>query len=175
MALLAEEVVEEWLRRSGYFTLRGVKIGVHEIDLLAVRHRQGLQPECRHLEVQASVRPVSYISRVPKAEQKKGRAANSAKRSDEELSEGVAEWVHKKFHRPEKIALMKSLWPGDWTKELVLHNVKADHEVDLIRSHGVEIISLGSIVEDLRKPGPVVSSSAGGDFIELITLGTTAA
>ena len=70
---------------------------------------------------------------------------------------------------------MKSLWPGDWTKELVLHNVKADHEVDLVRSHGVELISLSRIVEDLRKPSSVVSSSAGGDFIELITLGTTAA
>ena len=70
---------------------------------------------------------------------------------------------------------MKSLWPGEWTKELVLHNVKAEHEVDLIRSHGVKIISLGRIVEDLRKPSPLVSSSAGGDFIELITLGTTAA
>lgn len=174
MALLAEEVVEEWLRRSGYFTLRGVKIGVHEIDLLAVRHRPDNQPECRHIEVQASARPVSYISRVPKAVQKQGRAANSAKRSDDELIDGVAEWVQKKFNRPEKVALMKSLWPGVWTKELVLHNVKADHEVDLIRSHGIEIISLSSIIEDLRKPGNMVSSSAGGDFIELITLGTMA-
>ena len=37
MALLAEEIVEEWLNRQGYFTIRGVKVGVHEIDLLAVR------------------------------------------------------------------------------------------------------------------------------------------
>jgi hypothetical protein len=37
MALLAEELVEEWLNRAGYFTIRGVKLGVHEIDLLAVR------------------------------------------------------------------------------------------------------------------------------------------
>lgn len=174
MALLAEEIVEEWLRRSGYFTLRGVKLGVHEIDLLAVRYREGQEPECRHIEVQASVRPVSFISRVPKALQKTGRAPNSTKRSDDELKDGVAEWVHTKFHRPEKVALMQSLWPGVWSRELVLHNVKANHEVDLIRSHGITIIALSSIVESLRKRGSVVSSSAGGDFIELITLGTTA-
>jgi hypothetical protein len=69
MALLAEELVEEWLNRRGYFTIRGVKLGVHEIDLLAIRpSASGL--ECRHLEVQASVRPVSYITRVPKDVQK---------------------------------------------------------------------------------------------------------
>lgn len=119
----------------GYFTLRGVKLGVHEIDLLAVRHRPGQEPVCRHIKVQVSVRPVSYISRAPKAIQKQGRAANGAKRSEDELSEGVAEWVRKKFFRPEKIALLRSLWPGEWTRELVLHNVKADHEVDLIRAN----------------------------------------
>jgi hypothetical protein len=32
MALLAEEIVEEWLNRQGYFTIRGIKKGVHEID-----------------------------------------------------------------------------------------------------------------------------------------------
>lgn len=91
MALLAEEIVEEWLNRQGYFTIRGVKLGVHEIDLLAVKWRGDKKPECRHIEVQASMRPVSYISRVPKKDQKTGRAKNSARRSDEELVEGVRE------------------------------------------------------------------------------------
>lgn len=53
MALLAEELVEEWLNRQGYFTIRGLKVGVHEIDILAVRPcPSGI--ECRRLEVQAS-------------------------------------------------------------------------------------------------------------------------
>src|SRR3954462_5142122 len=101
MALLAEELVEEWLNRMGYFTIRGLKLGVHEIDLLAVRPGEsGL--ECRHLEVQASVRPVSYVTRVPKEIQKAtGRAAGSAKtRTDDELRQGIKEWVHKKFDYP---------------------------------------------------------------------------
>ena len=37
MSLLAEEVVEEWLNRNGYFTIRGIKVGVDEIDILAIR------------------------------------------------------------------------------------------------------------------------------------------
>ncbi len=70
MALLAEELVEEWLNRAGFFTIRGVKIGVHEMDLLAIRPTQdGL--ECRHVEVQASVNPPIYLFRLTKADQKK--------------------------------------------------------------------------------------------------------
>lgn len=79
MALLAEELVEEWLRRQGYFTIRGIKLGVQEIDLLAMRPRAG-GFECRHIEVQASVRPVSYLTPLTKGLQKSlGLARGSAK------------------------------------------------------------------------------------------------
>lgn len=110
MALLAEELVEEWLNRSGYFTIRGIKLGVHEVDLLAVRHGPS-GPECRHIEVQASVRPVSYLLPLPRAVTKAtGRAAHSSgPRSDAELEEGAREWVHKKYHHPRKVALRKLL------------------------------------------------------------------
>jgi hypothetical protein len=58
MALLAEEIVEEWLNRDGWFTIRGIKIGVDEIDILAIKPTaNGIR--CRHLEVQASFNPVS--------------------------------------------------------------------------------------------------------------------
>ena len=57
MALLAEELVEEWLNRQGFFTIRGLKLGVHEMDLLAIRPRPDGSLECRHVEVQASMRP----------------------------------------------------------------------------------------------------------------------
>ena len=60
MALLAEELVEEWLNRQGYFTIRGVKLGVDEIDILAVRFLEGGELEYRHVEVQASMRPPKF-------------------------------------------------------------------------------------------------------------------
>jgi hypothetical protein len=82
MALLAEEIVEEWLNRQGFFTIRGIKMGVQEIDLLAIKWQADGKAECRHIEVQASMRPVSYISQVPKEQQKTGRAASSASGAD---------------------------------------------------------------------------------------------
>jgi len=42
MALLAESLVDEWLNRQGFFTIRGVKHGVGEIDLLAIRAVPGV-------------------------------------------------------------------------------------------------------------------------------------
>lgn len=68
MALLAEQLVDEWLNRNGFFTLRGIKSGVHEIDLLGIRMSKGVL-EGWHVEVQISFRPVSYIGRLSKDEQ----------------------------------------------------------------------------------------------------------
>lgn len=174
MALLAEEIVEEWLNRQGYFTIRGVKLGVHEIDLLAVKWRGDKKPDCRHIEVQASMRPVSYISPVPKKDQKTGRAKNSARRSDEELVEGVREWVETKFRRPDKKALMATLWDGEWSSELVVNVVKSEEELKLIAGHGITIRRLNDIVSSLANDSFVIDSACGADIIDLIHMGAHA-
>jgi hypothetical protein len=86
MALLAEEIVEEWLNRQGFFTIRGIKVGVEEIDILAMRLDDEGKPICRHIEVQASINPVSYLTPLAKALQKElGRAAFSMKHREPEV------------------------------------------------------------------------------------------
>ena len=70
MALLAEEIVEEWLNRQGFFTIRGIKVGVDEIDILALKLDTDNKPVCRHVEVQASINPVSYMTPLAKIIQK---------------------------------------------------------------------------------------------------------
>src|SRR5579862_7467773 len=151
MALLAEELVEEWLNRQGYFTIRGIKTGVHEIDIVAVRPSPG-GLECRQVEVQASVRPVSYITRVPESVQKAtGRAATSSKgRSDDELRVGIQEWIAKKYDHKEKVRVRARLAPGPWTRELVVHVVKHARELELIAEAGITVRQLTGIVRDLK-------------------------
>lgn len=76
--------------------MRGVKVGVDEIDLLAIRFAKDGLPECRHLEVQASMRPISYISRIPNNHLEPGQSSTSAKtRQLDILQVGVKEWVEK--------------------------------------------------------------------------------
>ena len=67
MALLAESLVEEWLNRDGYFTIRGLKHGLGEMDLLAVRP-QSDGVVGWHVEVTVSFRPIGYIAREAAAD-----------------------------------------------------------------------------------------------------------
>jgi len=176
MALLGEEVVEEWLNRQGYFTIRGIKLGVHEIDILAFRPSQLGDHECRHIEVQISTNPIAYISKVPKRIQKeRGISPDNAKvRSLDELREGVREWVAKKFDLPKKIALRNKLWSGSWTKELVVNAIKHPEEIDVFRRAGITVLRLDEIVREMVSMHAIISSAAGSDLLNLMHLSARA-
>jgi hypothetical protein len=171
MALLAEEPVEEWLNRQGYFTIRGIKLGVHEIDLLAIRPK-GNTLECRQLEVQASVRPVSYITRVPiEVQRNTGRAAGSAKlRHDAELRQGIGEWVKKKFDHAAKRRLREQLAPGPWSRELVVHVVKHERELQLIVEADVTVHRLRDVVAQLKNGDLKLDGAAGAHLVDLVAM-----
>jgi hypothetical protein len=179
VALLAEEIVEEWLNRSGYFTIRGAKLGVHEMDLLAVRMTTD-GPECRHIEVQVSINPVSYITGLAKAVRRKtGRAAGSAKkRTPAELRAGVGEWIKKKYDLEPKDELRQKLVPtraARWSRELVVHNVRHPEELRILEECGVQILRLSQIVADLRGPGIQIEGAAGQHLTALVGLSMEAA
>ena len=172
MTLLAEEIVEEWLNCNGYFTIRGIKLGVQEIDLLALAVR-GSVIEARHIEVQASINAVSYLCPLPKDTQKEtGRKPMSMKqRTPKELADGVEEWVNKKYHHDAKKRLRNTLFQGEWKYELVIHHVRFPEELELIEKHGIKIYQLDDIVMSLSKGGTLIQSASGSDLLELIMLG----
>jgi hypothetical protein len=170
MALLAEELVEEWLRRQGFFTIRGAKLGVHEMDLLAVRMTaNGIA--CRHIEVQASINPQNYISHLTKDIQTRDgkKASSRVSRTEETLFLCVKAWVEKKYHSSKKRALLASLVPASpWTQELVINKYKFPREIELIGEQGVEIHFLHKIISELQSLKMLLESAAGGDFVNLI-------
>ena len=103
MALIAAEVVEEWLRQQGYFTIRGIKFGVKEMDILAIKPGpNGI--ELRHVEVQVSMNPVSHIT--PWAKRLKaelGISGMSPKpRGHGQIVECVEAWDRQEVPRPEE-------------------------------------------------------------------------
>lgn len=173
MALLAEEMVEEYFNRKGYLTIRGIKLGVHEIDVVGTRILSSGERENIHVEVQASIRPVSYISKVPIAVQRTGRASNSMKRSEEEIVQGVKEWVEKKYFKQEKVALLTELLGGPWERILVINNVKSENEVELIEGHGIRIMRLSDLVSDIESMDNRIKSASHADLVDLLELGQT--
>lgn len=170
MSLLAEEVVEEWLNRKGYFTIRGIKVGNGEIDILAIKPSNSGNCECRHLEVQASTNPISYITALPREIQKKtGRGPHNARRREpRELRQGVEEWVAKKFSDPTKAALRRTLCNAEWSFELVINRARHLEEVDLIAASGVRIHWLPEIIREMTTRRESVRAAGGSDLLELI-------
>lgn len=173
MALLAEALVEEWLNRNRFFTMRGIKVGVDEIDLLAIcKTDSGL--EARHYEVQVSTNPISYISKLT-AEQSKelGKARGSAfSREDSVLEKSVKEWVEKKFTSKKKIEVRDHLCPGvKWKYYFVHGKVRHQEELDLIKQQGIETIPFEEVLMELcGNNESAFKGGSGSDMVEILSI-----
>ena len=122
MSLLAESLVEEWLNRKSFFTIRGIKHGIGELDLLGIHRETDGVVTGWHVEVQVSFRPVGYITKITKNMAKStGRARGSAKtRTPDEIETCAREWVRSKFSGKDKERVRESLWSGvKWSFHLV--------------------------------------------------------
>jgi hypothetical protein len=173
VALLAESLVEEWLNRQGFFTIRGIKEGIGEIDLLAVRHGSRGEVEARHVEVQISFRPIGYLTPLSKPLTKSlGKARGYVfGRKPAMLAECVEHWVHNKFHSKKKAKLRDDLWPhAEWRYVLVHGVVKEPEELKLIAAAGVELTPLRQVLLDLcpADARPAFTAGPGGDLADLI-------
>lgn len=172
MSLLSESLVEEWFNRTGYFTIRGIRDGVSEMDLLAVRYTvRGI--EGRHVEVQVSTNPVSYISPLTDERSKiLGKQRTSAwVRSPDILKESVAAWLKKKYFSPGKSAAREKIWPGiTWSLEFVHGQVKHETELEVIRAGGIKTIPFHEVLSSLcSAPTASHKGGAGTDITEILS------
>jgi hypothetical protein len=170
MAALAESLVDEWLNRQGFFTVRGLKHGVDEIDLLGVRP-DGKGLEAWHVEVQASFRPIGYISPLlPKFVPSFAKSKSSAKdRPLEVLGPCVAAWVEGKYLAPTKKKARDSAWTGlTWQYVFVHAVVKEVKELELIEKAGVRLMALHKVLAELKHSAGRLKGGAGTDLAEVI-------
>jgi len=173
MALLAESLVEEWLNRKGFFTVRGIKHGVAEIDLLAIRHETVGSVIGWHVEVQASFRPIGYIAKLTS---EMARASNSARttaraRTPDQIVTCAREWVQSKFRSEDKAKAREQLWPHvPWSYHLVHARVREPQELAVFEQEGVKCHSFRDLLTELaRRKDHSFSGSAGGDLAEIVS------
>lgn len=159
MALLDEELVEQWLNKQRFFTMRGIKLGLDEIDFLCVRH-DSTSPVCWHVETQVSFRPMGYI----------GGDTNARRRSEEEIRAGVEQWVSKKFTSERKRQKRDQLLPGaNWQFVLVCAEVREDSELALMGELGVRVVRYREVLEDLIEGrGEHQSSSIAHNIVDIL-------
>lgn len=173
MALVAEELVQEWLNRLGFFTIRGVKVGVYEMDLLAIRPR-GDRWECWHYEVVGALRPMSYVTPLPKEIQKRERIGprNARKRTPEEMDLCVQDWVQKKYHSDVVKAKRQTLFSGSWHFAFVLAKARHPEEISLIEKHGIKVVWLRDILAQLKsrefRAEQMIAGATGADLVDLV-------
>ncbi len=166
MALIAEELVEEWLNREGFFTIRGIKAGRAEMDLLAIKLKPGGQLDCRHVEVQVSVGPIGYIANY--------KIKSARKRNKREMRSEARAWVEKKFKASSKQKVRNDLCArrGSWSFHLVHGNVKDAIELDVIKALNVQIHDIRAILREMQDPHQHqrgYSGATGKDLVDLVT------
>jgi hypothetical protein len=158
MALLDEQLVEEWLNRNGYFTMRGIKVGVDEIDLLALKYIDGVA-DYKHVEVQVSYKPIGYI----------GGDTNAKKRTTDEIKAGVAQWVEKKFTSNKKIEKRNAIAPNaNWEYTLVHGVLRDETELKYMRELGVNTVPYKQVLSFLQTDKTNQSSSAASNIVEML-------
>jgi len=158
MALLDEQLVEEWLNRNGYFTMRGIKVGVDEIDLLGLKYADGVA-DYKHVEVQVSYRPIGYI----------GGDTNARKRTTDEIKAGVAQWVEKKFTSARKIERRNAIAQNaKWDYTLVHGVLRDETELEYMRELGVNTVSYKEVLNFLQTDKTNQSSSAASNIVEML-------
>ena len=174
MALIAEELVEEWLNRKFFFTIRGLKQGVHEMDLLAIR-LDGEEIQRCHYEVSVSINPVGYITSLTRTAQIELGVNNSGsaiKRSGPILRQSVEAWVEKKFRHPIRAAMRDKCLPGgEWECVFVHGAVNYPEELDAIRQCGVQTVSINTVIDEiLAMKETLGTSSIGREIVDMIRI-----
>lgn len=167
MALIAESLVEEWLNRQGFFTVRGVKLGREEMDLLAVRP-SSRKPLGWHVEVTVSFGPIGYISPAPT--ERGGRTDFVRKRTPAQVRTAARAWVDKKFRAQPKAELRERLWPGvSWSFHLVHGATRYPEELAEFSQEGVTCHPFHALLSDLTRPAKGgITTSAGGDLADIV-------
>lgn len=174
LSLLAESLVEEWLNREGYFTIRGAKHGNHEIDLLAVRQGpDGI--EARHIECQISTNAMSYVCPLTKEQAERlGKVPrNASRRNAHEMRIAVEGWVEKKFKSAEKEQARTKAWASlNWSLEFVHGDIRHHDEIDMIRACGINVIPVKAVLQSLCNDDAKAhrQGGVGSDITDLIRL-----
>ena len=169
MALIAEELVEEWLIQKKYFTIRNLKSGNNEIDLLGVKLNGKSNKELVHVEVMVPHSPMSWYCRV--------KHKSAASRSPEVIKSEVDAWVERKYKSEKKQLMRDNLIPhantDDW-EMMFVHGILTDQnhkEMEYMKELGINIISIKKIMLELQEnDGNIFTGGDGREISNLISI-----
>ena len=141
MTDIFEEIVSHWLFSQGYFVINNLKVGVNEIDILAVKIEKGMVVKKLHIEVQCSSNPIGYI----------GGNSSAKIRSKKEIEQGVNGYVHKKFYSPKIKKVVESLLGDNYDKWFICGVLKDGTTIEIFKKHQIKVKRIWEIIDEFKK------------------------
>ena len=158
---LIENIVSTWFQAKGYFLIQNLKVGVYEVDILAVKLGEEQKfIDAVHVEIQCSSNPIGYIGGSPSAK----------KRTAEEIEEGVQAYIDKKFEHPKTREVIERLLGKDYRRMFVCGNLKDESTIGFFKQKGVEVIRVWEIFEDVLKNLGELKTAPGNRYHQLLHL-----
>lgn len=158
----AEEIVAGCFQSMDYFVISGVRIGVKEVDLLAIKlNAAGHVAERIHVEVQVSANPVGVL----RTKAGLGKTGHDPRKS-------AREYVCKKFLDPKVQRRVKAIFSGHpYSKVLVHGKINRPEQLNEIEKMDVKCIPIGEMVKRASK-NPVASLKRTLSIREVVNLTT---
>lgn len=136
---LIADIVGEWLCLKGYFIIKGLKAGQNEIDVLAIKPRDGKIVEAAHYEVSISTTPIGYLGE-----------RSAKQQSDTEVRRSIARFVAKKYKNLNVVGIIERLVGKGYSRYFVTGNRKHEMEIIALKEHGINVIEITQILNEVR-------------------------
>ncbi len=143
---MAQSLVRSAYQSLGYFVIEGIKIGVREIDLLAVRlDSNSSVVERLHIEVQISSNPIGVL-----------RDRSEFGETFKNPQASAKSYIQKKYNHKLIVNMIKSYFgKHKYCKVFVHGKLKRPDQLDVFRKSGIETIAISELVKQALKADPV--------------------
>lgn len=136
----SEQFVASAFQSLGYFVIQGLKVGVREADLLAIRINNG-KPEYYHIEIQVSHNPVGVL----RAQSKFGQTAKNPMKA-------AKDFINKKFLQKDLVKAIEKCLGTRQYKRIFVHGIlKETEQLRILKKRGIECIALESLLSEADK------------------------
>lgn len=158
---IIENIVAGWFNSKGYFLIKNLKVGVNEVDILAVRLDDNQKVnDAIHIEVQCSSNPIGYIGGTPSAK----------KRDASEVEVGVVAYIDKKFNNPKITGVIKSLIGNKYRKMFICGKLKEEETIKYFEKNGIKVMRVWQIFKDIKTNEEKYKTGEGNRYHQLLHL-----
>lgn len=138
MADLFEDIITGWLTSKGYFVIQGLKAGRKELDILAIKVRNGKIENSIHAEVQCSSDPMAYLDRDP------------GRKNQRQIDETVKDYIKKKYD-DQSVRQTAEFFLGKKYEKMFIYGRLKDEPMQIksFKANGIVVKRMSEILNEL--------------------------